>query len=172
MVANPWLTGFTAPKLLWVRKVEPANWDRVGQVLLPKDYVRYRLTGTFATEVSDASGTLLLDVVNRRWCRELLGKLGVDPSLLPPVTKKVGGVLSVVGERDRIKAAGVPKGTPVVGGGRPPLERWATGCTSARGWSRRRWGPRAWFLRTPTSPDSTRWAASNAAATRCRVPGA
>src|SRR4051812_10229772 len=62
MVANPALTGFTAPKLLWVRKHEPANWDRVCQVLLPKDYVRYRLTGTFATEVSDASGTLMLDV--------------------------------------------------------------------------------------------------------------
>ena len=59
LVANPALTGFTAPKLLWVRKHEPRNWERVRQVLLPKDYVRYRLTGTFATEVSDASGTLL-----------------------------------------------------------------------------------------------------------------
>ncbi len=59
MVANPALTGFTAPKLLWVRNHEPQNWERVRQVLLPKDYVRYRLTGTYATEVSDASGTLL-----------------------------------------------------------------------------------------------------------------
>ncbi|HKI16282.1 MAG TPA: FGGY family carbohydrate kinase, partial [Isosphaeraceae bacterium] len=69
MVANPALTGFTAPKILWVRAHEPENWQRVAQVLLPKDYVRYRLTGTFATEVSDASGTLLLDVANRRWSR-------------------------------------------------------------------------------------------------------
>ena len=59
MVANPALTGFTAPKLLWVRRHEPKNWERVRQVLLPKDYVRYRLTGTYATEVSDASGTLI-----------------------------------------------------------------------------------------------------------------
>jgi len=62
LVANPALTGFMAPKILWVRKHEPKHWDQVRQVLLPKDYVRYRLTGTFATEVSDASGTLLLDV--------------------------------------------------------------------------------------------------------------
>ena len=74
LVANPALTGFTAPKLLWVRKHEPRNWERVRQVLLPKDYVRYRLTGTFATEVSDASGTLLLDVANRRWSGELLSQ--------------------------------------------------------------------------------------------------
>src|SRR5271157_864066 len=99
MVANPALTGFTAPKLLWVRRVEPANWDRVRQVLLPKDYVRYRLTGAFATEVSDASGTLLLDVVNRRWSRELLGKLEIDPSLLPPCyeSPEVSSVVSETG---------------------------------------------------------------------------
>ena len=115
LVANPALTGFTAPKLLWVRRVEPANWDRVRQVLLPKDYVRYRLTGTFATEVSDASGTLLLDVVNRRWSRELLGKLEIDPALLPPCyeSPEVSSVVSETG----FKATGVPKGTPVVGGG-------------------------------------------------------
>ena len=72
LVANPALTGFTAPETFVAAKLEPANWDRVSQVLLPKDYVRYMLTGTFATEVSDASGTLLLDVANRRWSRELL----------------------------------------------------------------------------------------------------
>src|SRR5271157_238581 len=115
MVANPALTGFTAPKLLWVRRVEPANWDRVRQVLLPKDYVRYRLTGAYATEVSDASGTLLLDVVNRRWSRELLGKLEIDPALLPPCyeSPEVSGVVSETGSA----ATGVPTGTPVVGGG-------------------------------------------------------
>jgi len=83
LVANPALTGFTAPKILWVRKHEPGNWDKVRQVLLPKDYIRYRLTGTYATEVSDASGTLLLDVANRRWSSDLLGRLDLDPSLLP-----------------------------------------------------------------------------------------
>src|SRR3954454_1898760 len=83
MVANPALTGFTAPKILWLRNKEPQHFKAVRKVLLPKDYVRLRLTGVFATEVSDASGTLLLDVANRSWSSELLGKLDLDPSLLP-----------------------------------------------------------------------------------------
>lgn len=115
LVANPALTGFTAPKLLWVRKHEPNHWDRVRQVLLPKDYVRYRLTGTYATEVSDASGTLLLDVANRRWSRELLSKLDLDPALLPACyeSPEVSAQISELGS----KATGLPVGTPVVGGG-------------------------------------------------------
>ncbi len=115
LVANPALTGFTAPKLLWVRTHEPRNWDQVRQVLLPKDYVRYRLTGTYATEVSDASGTLLLDVANRRWSRELLGKLEIDPALLPPCyeSAEVSARVSELGSM----ATGLPTGTPVVGGG-------------------------------------------------------
>src|SRR5262249_54273497 len=115
MVANPALTGFTAPKLLWVRKHEPANWERVRQVLLPKDYIRYRLTGTFATEVSDASGTLMLDVAKRCWSRELLSKLEIDPALLPSCheSPEVSGQISAAGSA----ATGLPKGTPVVGGG-------------------------------------------------------
>src|SRR5439155_25840622 len=78
LVANPALTGFTAPKILWLRKHEPRNYERVRQVLLPKDYVRYRLTGEFATEVSDASGTLLLDVKNRCWSKTLLDLLALN----------------------------------------------------------------------------------------------
>ena len=65
--ANPVLTGFTLPKLLWVRDFEPQNFARVRKMLLPKDYVRFQLTGEFATDVSDASGTALFDVVNRKW---------------------------------------------------------------------------------------------------------
>jgi xylulokinase len=115
LVANPALTGFTAPKLLWVRRHEPAHWDRVRQVLLPKDYVRYRLTGTYATEVSDASGTLLLDVANRRWSTELLAKLEIDPALLPSCheSPEVSGQVSARGAA----ATGLAVGTPVVGGG-------------------------------------------------------
>ncbi len=115
MVANPALTGFTAPKLLWVRKHEPEHWGRVRQVLLPKDYVRFRLTGTYATEVSDASGTLLLDVANRRWSSELLSRLGIDAALLPPCyeSPEVSGKVSELGA----KATGLPVGVPVVGGG-------------------------------------------------------
>jgi xylulokinase len=81
MVANPALTGFTAPKILWLRNHEPKNFAKVAKILLPKDDVRRRLTGEFATEVSDASGMLLLDVVHRRWSRELLSKLELDPNL-------------------------------------------------------------------------------------------
>ena len=85
--ANPVLTGFTLPKLLWVRDNEPQNFERVRQMLLPKDYVRFRLTGEFATEVSDASGTSVFDVVNRRWSFEMMDALGLDRAILPRVLR-------------------------------------------------------------------------------------
>ncbi|MSR60707.1 MAG: xylulokinase [Planctomycetaceae bacterium] len=115
LVANPALTGFTAPKVLWLRNHEPKNFDRMNQILLPKDYVRFRLTGEFATEVSDASGTLLLDVRNRRWSRQLLDRLELDPALLPAVfeSEEVSGRLSQLAA----KKLGLPVGVPVVGGG-------------------------------------------------------
>jgi xylulokinase len=83
MVANPALAGFTAPKILWLRNHEPRNFDRTAKVLLPKDEIRRRLTGEFASDVSDASGTLLLDVAKRRWSKPLLSKLELDGDLLP-----------------------------------------------------------------------------------------
>lgn len=83
LVANPALTGFTAPKILWLRKNEPRNFDRTVQILLPKDEIRRRLTGELATDVSDASGTLLLDVKNRTWSRPLLRKLDLPETLFP-----------------------------------------------------------------------------------------
>lgn len=115
MVANPALTGFTAPKILWLRNHEPANYDKLRQVLLPKDYVRFRLTGEFASEVSDASGTLLLDVRQRDWCQPLLSKLEISPSLLPKVyeSEEVSGKLSSIAAKE----LGLPAGLPVVGGG-------------------------------------------------------
>lgn len=82
ITANPPLTGWTAAKILWVRKHEPENYSRCRHILLPKDYIRYVLTGEFATEVSDASGMQLLDVPNRCWSGEVLRALGVDESLL------------------------------------------------------------------------------------------
>lgn len=85
LVANPALTGFTAPKILWLRNNEPKNFERLRKVLLPKDEIRRRLTGEYATEVSDASGMLLLDVKNRTWSGELLEKLELDPSLFGQV---------------------------------------------------------------------------------------
>ncbi len=83
--ANPVLTGFTLPKLLWVRDHEPQHFERVRKMLLPKDYVRFRLTGEYATDVSDASGTAVFDVVNRRWSFEMMDGLGLDRSLCPHV---------------------------------------------------------------------------------------
>ena len=76
--ANPMLTGFTLPKLLWVRDNEPQNFEKAAKFLLPKDYVRLKLTGERCTEVSDASGTGLLDVVTRRWSREMVERLKLD----------------------------------------------------------------------------------------------
>ncbi|MEZ6045313.1 MAG: xylulokinase [Planctomycetaceae bacterium] len=115
MVANPALTGFTAPKILWLRNNEPKNYARTTQVLLPKDYVRFRLTGEFATEVSDASGTLLLDVKKRNWSNKLLGLLEIDSQLLPRVyeSEEVSGTLHSAAA----KLMGLNEGTPVVGGG-------------------------------------------------------
>lgn len=81
MVANPALTGFTAPKILWLRNHEPRNFDRTVKILLPKDEIRRRLTGELATDVSDASGMLLLDVGKRNWSKTLLSKLELDPDL-------------------------------------------------------------------------------------------
>jgi xylulokinase len=82
LVANPALTGFTAPKILWLRNKEPRNFDKTVRVLLPKDDIRRRLTGELATEVSDASGMLLLDVAKRSWSKTLLKKLDLNESLL------------------------------------------------------------------------------------------
>lgn len=115
MVANPALTGFTAPKILWLRNREKKNFERTTKILLPKDYIRYRLTGEFATEVSDASGTLLLDVVRRRWSTDLLEKLQLDGSMLPQVYESdviSGRISEVIAEE-----IGLKPGTPVVGGG-------------------------------------------------------
>ncbi len=112
--ANPVLTGFTAPKLLWVRDNDPASYERARQVLLPKDYIRFRLTGEFAGDVSDASGTALFDVVHRRWADTLIEKLGIDRGLLPPVVESPE-MTGRVSERVA-KTTGLKAGTPVVGG--------------------------------------------------------
>jgi len=113
--ANPVLTGFTLPKLLWVRDHEPHHFARVRRMLLPKDYVRFRLTGEFASEVSDASGTSLFDVVNRRWSFEMMEALGLDRAILPACyesTEIAGRITPQVAE-----LTGLDAGTPVVGGG-------------------------------------------------------
>ena len=92
LTGNRALTGFTAPKLLWLRRHEPTTYARVASVLLPKDYVRLRLTGEHAIDVADASGTLLFDVAERRWSQEMLEALELDPTWLPPSPGVAGGL--------------------------------------------------------------------------------
>ncbi|MET0348392.1 MAG: xylulokinase [Rhizobacter sp.] len=109
------MPGFTAPKLAWVRKHEPAIFARVAKVLLPKDYLRYRLCGSFVGEMSDAAGTLWLDVAARRWSDELLALTGLSRSHMPEL---VEGSASSGTVRDDIAAAwGLPRGVVVAGGG-------------------------------------------------------
>jgi len=114
-IANPVLTGFTLPKLLWVRDHEPANFEKARKMLLPKDYVRYKLTGEYATEVSDASGTALFDVVNRRWSFEMMDALGLDRSLVPECRESIEVSGAITAEIAAL--TGLAAGTPVVGGG-------------------------------------------------------
>jgi xylulokinase len=115
LVANPALTGFTLPKIWWVRAHEPEVWSRVRSVMLPKDYVRFKLTGARATDVADASGTLLFDVVNRRWSAEMLQASDLQPEILPQVfeSPQITGRVS----NDGAAASGLREGTPVVAGG-------------------------------------------------------
>ncbi len=112
--ANPVLTGFTLPKLLWVRDNEPQLFERVRHLLLPKDYLRFKLTGEHATDVSDASGTALFDVLAREWSFELLDILGLDRSILPRAyeSSATTGVVS----KDTASSTGLKPGTPVVAG--------------------------------------------------------
>ncbi len=114
MVANPALTGFQAPKILWLRNREPANFKRLAKVLLPKDEIRRRLTGDYITEVSDASGTLLLDVVKRKWSKKLMDRLKLDMNLLPRVVESedVTGTLTA----EAAKKLGLSTSCKVVGG--------------------------------------------------------
>jgi xylulokinase len=113
--ANPVVTGFTLPKLLWVRDNEPRQFEQIRKVLLPKDYVRFKLTGEYATEVSDASGTSLFDVAKRDWSYEMCDALGLDRSILPKCyeSQEVSGTVKA----DVAEALGLVAGTPVVGGG-------------------------------------------------------
>jgi xylulokinase len=112
--ANPVLTGFTLPKLLWVRDHDPRSFEKIRHILLPKDYIRYKLTGELATDVSDASGTAMLDVVKRAWSPEMMSGLGLDSAILPRLHESsyvTGAVLPQAAE-----STGLATGTPVVAG--------------------------------------------------------
>lgn len=114
LTCNPALTGFTLPKLLWVHDHEPETWRRVRSVLLPKDYVRFRLTGDKATDVADASGTLLLNVAARRWSDEMLDAAEISANVLPRLyeSQEVTGSISPAAAEE----TGLRAGTPVIAG--------------------------------------------------------
>ncbi len=115
LTGNDAFAGFTAPKLLWVRDNEPAVFARAAQVLLPKDYLRYRLTGEFATDKAGAGGTLLLDVNRRDWSSEILSALDIPEAWLPPTHE--GPALTGRVSKKAAEATGLAAGTPVVAGG-------------------------------------------------------
>jgi xylulokinase len=111
---NPALANFTLTKLLWVQQNEPHNWKRVRSIMLPKDYVRWRMTGEHATDMADASGTLLLDVAHRRWSKLMADAAEIDERLLPALFESpdICGKVSSPGAA----ATGLRRGTPVVAG--------------------------------------------------------
>lgn len=115
LTCNPALEGFTLPKLQWVREHESQNYRRIARILLPKDYVRYRLTGVMGMEVSDAAGTLMFDVTKRTWSTALLKKLSIPLDLLPGVHESI----DIAGEltASAAKATELPGGLPIVYGG-------------------------------------------------------
>jgi xylulokinase len=106
--------GFTAPKIVWVQNNEPDLYSKTAKILLPKDYIRYRLTGTYMSEVTDASGTSLFNVKRRKWSKEMLIALHISPSLLPDITESLVMSSTISSEASRI--TGLFQGTPVIAG--------------------------------------------------------
>jgi len=115
ITGNVALTGFTAPKILWVQENEPKVYARVKHVLLPKDYVRFKLTGEYALDKADGSGTVLFDLKSRNWSVEILEKLGIDQAWMPPTFEGPEFTGSVTLEA--AAATGLKVGTPVAAGG-------------------------------------------------------
>jgi xylulokinase len=115
VTGNDALAGFTAPKLVWVREREPEVWSRIAHVLLPKDFVRLRLTGDLALDKADGAGTLLFDLAARDWSPEVVTALGIDPAWLPATHE--GTTITGVVSNEAADATGLRAGTPVVAGG-------------------------------------------------------
>jgi len=114
LTLNPALPNFTLTKFLWVRQHEPEQWKRVRHVMLPKDYVRLMLSGEYAIDVADASGTLMLDVAKRRWSSDVLEAAGIPASILPSVFESPEICARV--SREASALTGIPEGTPIVAG--------------------------------------------------------
>lgn len=129
LTGNPVLPGFTAPKLVWVAEQEPEIYGLVAKALLPKDYIRYKLSGEFFGEMSDASGTSLLDVSRRRWSDDMLAACGVPRSWLPELTESTEASTKVSAEAARL--TGLREGTPIIAGGGDQAAQ-AVGCGIVR----------------------------------------
>ena len=166
LTGNRALTGFTAPKLLWLRRHEPDAYARIARVLLPKDYVRLRLTGEWATDASDASGTLLLDVGRRAWSHDVLEALELPVAWLPPVLESPDRAGTVRGGSQtvarRLRSRPAPATSP-----RRPSASAPTGRASSPSSSGRRASCSRRWPRTST----TRPGACTRSATPCRRPG-
>ncbi len=115
ITGNVALTGFTAPKILWVKENEPDIYAKAKHVLLPKDYIRYKLTGEYAMDKADGSGTVLFDLKSRKWSREVLEALGIDASWMPPTFEGPEFTGRVTAEAASI--TGLKVGTPIAAGG-------------------------------------------------------
>jgi xylulokinase len=115
ITGNDALTGFTAPKILWVQEEEPEIYARVAKILLPKDYVRYRLTGEYAVDRAGGAGTLLFDIRKRTWSEEVAKALGIDMEWLPPTFEGTDITGSI--SKEAAEATGLKEGTPVMAGG-------------------------------------------------------
>ncbi len=125
ITGNPILAGFTAPKLRWVEKNEPEIFAKISKVLLPKDFIRYRLTGEFFSEMSDASGTSMLNVGERKWSDEILSVMGWSQQWLPELTESTVASAKISAEASAL--TGLPAGTPVIAGGGDQAAQ-AVGC--------------------------------------------
>jgi xylulokinase len=165
ITGNDALTGFTAPKLVWVRDHEPEVWRQIAHVLLPKDYVRFRLTGDYAVDKADGAGTLLFDLAARDWSGEVLDALDIDPRWMPATFEgpEVTGSVSTTAAA----ATGLRPGTPAATRRPTPSESvpW-----SPAGW-RSRSGRPASSSRRPSGRCSSQPAASTPSATRSRGAG-
>ena len=129
ITGNPVLAGFTAPKILWLKKNEPELFSSIDKVVPPKDFIRWRLTSEFFTDVSDASGTSLLDVGARKWSQEMLDALEWPLSWLPEVTESTEATAKV--SQAASESTGLPVGTPVIAGGGDQAAQ-AVGCGIVR----------------------------------------
>lgn len=167
ITGNLMMPGFTAPKLLWVQRHEPEIFERVDKVLLPKDYLRLRMTGEFASDMSDAAGTMWMDVARRDWSDEMLAACGLNRDNMPTLFEgcEVTGAL-----RPTVAQSwNMPEALVVAGGGDNAAGAVGVGMADA---GRRccRWGPRASTLRSATAFLVSRKAPYTVSATRC--PGA